>query len=221
MAPGDGPRDPKARLEEERAHGSGEAPEPADLPGDPDEPRGGTLPGRGRPGGEPCGVRLPVLEPRVRGESGRDPADVRRLEAREIGETQHAIHTWPTVSTRVQAAAEVFYMAHGESEDQKLAEAKCRDALNQLDRLGIRVKVDDKTVAKAVEIEKQMDKIGEQGEWTDKIAELEDVDFMVKQVLVHYAKVLSMSDRDFEEYLRSQKDLRDLLRSQTVEAPAP
>ncbi len=51
------------------------------------------------------------------------------------------------------------------------------------------------------------------------IAGLEDVDFFVKQYVEHLAKLLSMSDKEFAEYLNLARDQRKLLKS-LVEEPA-
>ena len=49
--------------------------------------------------------------------------------------------------------------------------------------------------------------------WADAIAGLEDVDFFVKQGVDHLAKLLMMSDKEFNEYLNLIREERKLLRS--------
>jgi len=73
---------------------------------------------------------------------------------------------------------------------------------------------DDPTLAsRLVELEKRMDQIGEKQSWADAIAGLEDVDFFVKQGVDHLAKLLMMSDKEFNEYLNLIREERKLLRS--------
>ena len=72
--------------------------------------------------------------------------------------------------------------------------------------------------SRLVELEKRMDQIGEKQTWAEAIAGLEDVDFFVKQGVDHLAKLLMMSDKEFNEYLNLIREERKLLRS-LMEAP--
>jgi hypothetical protein len=64
-----------------------------------------------------------------------------------------------------------------------------------------------------------MEEIGQEGKWSEAIAGLPDVDFLVKQGVGHLAKLLTMSDKDFAEYLNLIKEERKLLRSLVEEPP--
>jgi hypothetical protein len=64
-----------------------------------------------------------------------------------------------------------------------------------------------------------MDEIGEKSEWTDKIAGLDDVDFITKFGVSHYAKMLSMSDGEYNEYLKLSKEWRKVIRQTVLEPP--
>jgi serine phosphatase RsbU (regulator of sigma subunit) len=51
---------------------------------------------------------------------------------------------------------------------------------------------------------------------TDRIGALDDVDFFVKQSLMEYSMLLSMTDGEYEEYDKLERELRKLLRSAVV-----
>ncbi len=123
------------------------------------------------------------------------------------------------IETYYQASAEVFHLAHGTSKSNALAERNTAEALKVLPRLGFPVQAGPETVSKLVELERRMDEIGEKSEWTDKIAGLDDVDFITKFGVSHYAKMLSMSDEEYNEYLKLSKEWRKVIRQTVLESP--
>jgi len=46
------------------------------------------------------------------------------------------------------------------------------------------------------------------------------VDFVTRQTLVHLAKLLATTDAEFAEFQKADKELRKVLLSRRVEAPA-
>ncbi len=123
------------------------------------------------------------------------------------------------IETYYQASAEVFHLAHGQSKSSALAERNTAEALKVLPRLGFPVRAGPETVSKLVELERRMDEIGEKSEWTNKIAGLDDVDFITKFGVSHYAKMLSMSDEEYNEYLKISKEWRKVIRQTVLESP--
>jgi len=123
------------------------------------------------------------------------------------------------IETYYQASAEVFHLTHGHSKSSGLAERNAAEALKVLPRLGFPVEARPETVSKLVALERRMDEIGEKSEWTDKIAGLDDVDFITKFGVTHYAKMLSMSDEEFNEYLKLSKEWRKVIRQTLIESP--
>ncbi len=120
------------------------------------------------------------------------------------------------IETYYRAAAEVFYLSHGE-EGEEYAEKEAKQALESLPKLGFAVEIDDETVRKLVDLKMRMEAIGPKAKFEEKSAGLEDVDFMTKQSVGYYANLLSMGDEEFEEYLALEKEFRDILRSTLVE----
>lgn len=124
------------------------------------------------------------------------------------------------IETYYRATAEVFNMSHGEGFSQPYAEAKTTEALQALAKIGLRVRTDPEAVSRIVELELRMERIGEQADLADRIGGLEDVDFFAKQVVAHFAKVLAMTDKEFNEYLTLLREQRKLVQS-LVEQPTP
>ncbi len=103
------------------------------------------------------------------------------------------------------------------------AEREADEALRNLHKLGLGVQFEKGDVSRLVKIQSQMKKMGARPDLEERAAELEGVGFMTKQTMHYFAQLLSMSDKEFEDYLRKQREFRDLLRSKlvaSVEAPA-
>jgi DNA-binding transcriptional ArsR family regulator len=123
------------------------------------------------------------------------------------------------IETYYRASAEIFNMSHGEGSSQRFAEEKAAESIKALSKIGLKVREDPTAAARLVELEKRMEEIGQEGKWSETIASLPDVDFFVKQGVGHLAKLLTMSDKDFTEYLNLIKEERKLLRSLVEEPP--
>ena len=117
------------------------------------------------------------------------------------------------IETYYRATAEIFNMSHGSGTSSAYHEEKAAESLKALSRIGLTVREDPTLASRLVELEKRMDQIGEKQNWADAIAGLEDVDFFVKQGVDHLAKLLMMSDKEFNEYLNLIREERKLLRS--------
>ena len=122
------------------------------------------------------------------------------------------------IETYYRAAAEIFNMSHGSGTSTAYHEEKAAESLKALAKIGLTVREDPALASRLVELEKRMDQIGEKQSWAEAIAGLEDVDFFVKQGVDHLAKLLMMSDKEFNEYLSLIREERKLLRS-LMEAP--
>ena len=73
--------------------------------------------------------------------------------------------------------------------------------------------MDPDAVSKVAGIVKEMDSCCKTNEWSDKIGEMGDVAFFVKQSMMEYVALLSEDDEQFEQSVRLQRELRDVLRS--------
>lgn len=115
------------------------------------------------------------------------------------------------IETYYRASAEVFHLAMGTGGPPGYAESQIREALKALGQLGLEVSADPETVSRVLEIERRLHEIGFKTEHAEKIAEMESVDFLTKQDVLHYAKLLSMTEEEGAEYVRLLKELRQAL----------
>src|SRR5216684_7589225 len=99
------------------------------------------------------------------------------------------------IETYYRATAEVFSFSWGTSgKNQAQAEQRLRDTLLSLDKLGIKVRVEEDTVAQIIKTQGKIETFGG------------------KQDLASVATMISLTDKQFQEWLELQRELRKLLR---------
>lgn len=117
------------------------------------------------------------------------------------------------IETYYRATAEVFSLSWGTSgKNQAQAEQRMRDTLLSLEKLGIKVRVEEDTVARIIKTQGKIESFGDRQELEEKVSKLDAVDFIGKQELASVATMISLSDKQFLEWLELQKELRRLLR---------
>jgi DNA-binding transcriptional ArsR family regulator len=120
------------------------------------------------------------------------------------------------VETYYRAAAEIFQLSHGEG-GAEVEERMVREALEALPKLGLPVQVDDELVSKAIKLFRKEGSMGLKPDLEEKINSMQDLGFLSKQGVTEFAKFLSMTDRQFEEYAGAARELRDLLKSRLAQ----
>jgi len=117
------------------------------------------------------------------------------------------------IETYYRATAEVFSFSWGTSgKNQAQAEQRLRDTLMSLDKLGIKVRVEEGTVAQIIKTQGKIETFGSRQELEERVSKLDGVDFLGKQELASVATMISLTDKQFQEWLGLQKELRRLLR---------
>jgi DNA-binding transcriptional ArsR family regulator len=117
------------------------------------------------------------------------------------------------IETYYRATAEVFSFSWGTSgKNQAQAEQRLRDTLLSLDKLGIKVHVAEDTVAQIIKTQGKIETFSRRQDLEEKVSKLDGVDFLGKQELASVASMISLTDKQFQEWLELQKELRKLLR---------
>lgn len=122
------------------------------------------------------------------------------------------------IETYYRATAEVFEFTHGEGGSEKYGEQRTRESLQALGQLGIEARADDEIVSRLMRISKQMNELALSPEMEEQIQKLEGLDFIGKKHVADIVNLLTMSDKQFEEWLNFERTRRDLLKS-AVSAP--
>jgi len=118
------------------------------------------------------------------------------------------------IETYYRATAEVFQFSYGEGPAGKeYAEKEAREALMTLPQLGFRAEGDEETVSRLVHLQMRMEELGFDAAVEDKVQELDNVGFLTRQHVGKFVQLATMSDAEFDEYLKLERQLRDAVRA--------
>ena len=111
-----------------------------------------------------------------------------------------------------RATAEAFEYSYGEGRSQEYAEQRLTEALRSLHKLGINVRIDAEKISQIVGVQKKLGAVGSNPELDDRSAKLEGVDHFGKEEICKLAKLISMTDREFDAWLLLNQEFRHLLK---------
>ena len=109
-----------------------------------------------------------------------------------------------------RATAEIFEVTHGQG-DEELDETEAKDFLISMSKAGLLTPVGDQAASRAVKLLKRTRSISIGPDLVEKLEKLKDASLAIKLHSVDYAQILLMNNKQFEEYQKLQKALRDLL----------
>jgi len=136
---------------------------------------------------------------------------IRKLEKAGMVEVSREERVGHLIESYYRATAELFQCFHGEgTKGQKRAAEKVKEALEGLNEVGVKVPADDETAASIVKTVKRMEKL-EENPLRDKIADSDDIDCVSKEIMMKFAFLLKMTDKQFEEYLELHRQIRSIL----------
>ena len=145
---------------------------------------------------------------------------IRKLKDAEMVEVAREERVGHLIETYYQSTAEMFSLAEGEVGSGKVLEQEVRESLGALNKLGLRAVTDPDAVAKVVSLIKCMKEPGANTPWMDKVNELKDVTYLAKQQMLEFIHLVTTSDKEFEEFLKSYRELRQTLRAMVLEPVA-
>ena len=142
---------------------------------------------------------------------------IKKLVEGDLVEVTREVRVDHLIESYYQATAEVFHFTIGKtSRGKEILQEETKIALKALERIGFKLKYDQKAISELVElILEQKDCCGIK-EVEDAVSKLDDIDFFTKQTVQEYAGILSMSDEEFAERDQLRKKFRDLLKSLLV-----
>lgn len=125
------------------------------------------------------------------------------------------------IETYYRASAELFTFNIGETGGAGTKAARTREVLETLRRVGLIEGVDEEATRKFTRITERMEALEKccKPELAEKISELDDQDFFVKQYAIEYAGNVAMSDEQFRELEKLRREAREFLKSRKAWAP--
>ena len=137
---------------------------------------------------------------------------IKRLQKADMVEVAREVRIDHIIESYYQTTAETFFFSFGETpRGVEVAVEHMKTALNALKKLDFTIKFNKRELSKLVKIQIELKELSGSETFEDAIAELDDVDFLTKQVVNDYAETLSMSDDKFLKQQRLKKEFRDLL----------
>jgi DNA-binding transcriptional ArsR family regulator len=126
------------------------------------------------------------------------------------------------IETYYRASAELFQLNYGEAKGKEYHEQHTREALQVLVKLGLTKDIDENVISRLVDLVRKIDQLGMKHASTmqEKVAKMEGIDFLTKQTVSDYIKLLSVTEAQFEDLLKLERELRLLLKSTLSEDPA-
>jgi DNA-binding transcriptional ArsR family regulator len=122
------------------------------------------------------------------------------------------------IESYYMTTAETFNFSMGGTESkkpqsQKLVKEQEIATLNALKKLGFKIEFNENKVSELVAVKSEIDECCSSAKFEDAIAEMEDLDFPTKLLVGEYAKIISISDKEFTKKEEISRKQRDLLRS--------
>ena len=122
------------------------------------------------------------------------------------------------IESYYMTTAETFNFSMGGTESkrpqsQKLVKEQEIATLNALKKLGFKIEFNENKVSELVAVKREMDDCYSSAKFEDAIAEMEDLDFPTKLLVGEYAKIISISDKEFTKKEEISRKQRYLLRS--------
>lgn len=138
---------------------------------------------------------------------------IRKMKAAGIIEVSREERVGHFIETYYRSAAEMLILSHGEAGRKQTSDELTKGTLEALAKLGLIAAPSQDVVSRVAKIAKEMDGCCKKHEWVDKIGEMGDVPFFVKQNMTDLAHLLALDDEQFEKSVQLQKEMRDLLRT--------
>lgn len=126
------------------------------------------------------------------------------------------------IESYYRAAAEAFLFHMGEASlGQKYAAEELQAAVKGLKELGFEIEEDQAKMARLFELQAKLANCCGSEKYDSEVSKLESAGFMTKQTILEYARLLSLSDEEYEEYRRLHKEYREALKSLLKKGTTP
>jgi DNA-binding transcriptional ArsR family regulator len=123
------------------------------------------------------------------------------------------------IESYYRATAEDFLLSQGTVSsktlhDKKLMEEQITRVLNALNKLGFKLKFDDKKISQLADVRVEVDEPCRAcGKFEDDIWNMEDLDLQMRMMAADFAGTLLMSDKEFAKQQETRAKVRTLLLS--------
>jgi DNA-binding transcriptional ArsR family regulator len=139
---------------------------------------------------------------------------IKKLKNGGLIEVSREVRVDHLIESYYRATAESFICSVGNvAPSREFAKDQARTVLRALEKLGFNLEYDEEKIAELIDLQAQLDRCCSSDEYEDAISELDDVDFLTKQLVQKYVEILSMSDEEYANQLLLDRKVNDLMRT--------
>lgn len=153
----------------------------------------------------------------IAGELGLTPQTIyhhiKKLREAEMVEVSREERVDHLVESYFRATAGLFNFIDGSCATEQGGEERIRSALKALKTLGFDIDPDEKQTSNVIKLRDELRRVREDPEIVGKVYEMDGVDSSLVRDLIEFVAMVRMSDREFEKYLDTQRNLREWLLS--------
>jgi len=143
---------------------------------------------------------------------------IKKLEKAGLVEVTREERIGHLIESYYQTTAETFIASIGALRG-KTATVNMLEVLNGLKKLGFKIKADEEIASQLAKMEAKAIKCECAERLEEDIVKLKDTDFMTQEMIMRYADLLTMSDKEFAEKQKLNGKVRQLLLSICLEKP--
>jgi len=140
---------------------------------------------------------------------------IKKLQKGQMIEVVREERVGHLIESYYKATAEAFSFSLGKTPaGAKLVREQVVTILSALKKLGFNLEYDESKVSQLIDLWTELeDCCKSSGKFEDAVAELDDVDFLTKQMVQEYAETLAMSDAEFTKQQKIRGKFRNSLLS--------
>ena len=123
------------------------------------------------------------------------------------------------IESYYRATAELFSLSHGKATAQslrskQLAKEQLMAALQALEQVGFKIKYDEKKMSQIIDAQNELDECcADIDKVENSIYEINDLDLFTKKDTIRLAKILMMSEEEYEKENKKREKFRKLITS--------
>jgi DNA-binding transcriptional ArsR family regulator len=136
---------------------------------------------------------------------------IQKLKGADMVEVVKEERVGHLIESYYQSTAEVFNCYIGESPAGiEVAKKLVKTIVDTLNRLGFNLEYDDAKAQEIANAENKLSRFWDLGQLNEQVSKFDDVDFLSKQSVLDTAKMLSLSEEEFNERLAIERKIREL-----------
>lgn len=116
------------------------------------------------------------------------------------------------IETYYRSAAEIFQFSLGEGKSTYVSADRLKEVMDGLSKLGLITCIPDKeALSRIIEAMDSISRVRGGNGYLEKIAAADEADLFVRETMMEFAEMISLTDAQVKEQVRLRKELRSIL----------